>query len=100
MADLTLFGASGTFEVQGTTPEGTLIFFDLTGYAHVPASHWKAMVKELGGQTVTLERLREHIATSMGFKRDLSRHVAAILVAEGLATAASADALTISPPQP
>lgn len=96
MPDLTVYGGQDTFEVQGSIAEGTLVFFvDRSGYANVPASTWKALLKELNGQTVTLAALCEAVTRTAGFKRDLAAPLAAILVAEGLATPAGPESIRI-----
>ena len=97
MEELPIVGADQMFRCKGSTAEGTLIFFDETGYVYLPPRSWQSLRADLAGQTVDLDRLRSWLRDNVGFKRDVAGHVAAVLLAEGIAQATAAGALEFPP---
>ena len=90
--------AGEVFRAPGDLDEGVLLFYDDTGYIYLPGSTLKGLRAEFAGKTVTLETLRAHLDEKVGFKRDVSAHLAQLLVDQGAATRDAQGALKFPAP--
>lgn len=84
MGDLTVYGTDQTFHCEGSVAKGLLLFYDLTGYVYIPPNALADFLQRHGGQAVGLDTLSAWLR-ELGFVRDVTRHLAAALIAEGVA---------------
>lgn len=91
MNELTDFGTGEIFRCHGDTKSGTLIFHDraLSGYSHIPGGAHRDLLRDFAGREVTLAEIQRWTHEKLGFKRELAGQIAAILIAEGLASASN-----------